>query len=396
MQPAETATPARNYYLDWLRVIAILGVFIFHSQRFFDSYDWHVKNETTYATLNTVETIGGMWGMPLIFVISGASAYYSIRKNGAARFFKQRALRLLVPLAVSIFTLGALMVYLERISHHQYVGSFFSWLPRYFDGWFGYGGNFAWMGLHLWYLEALFIFSLLLLPVFAWTLQGSGRRVLAWLGSLLSTPGVIYLLALPVIVLLILIDPRGGILANHNFGGWSLPIYIFFFLNGFLLVSTQQLQESLHKLRWISLAGSLALLATLLKLVPGQALPSFGTSRYTLVMSLYGLDAWCGVLAILGFTMKRLTRQTLFLAYANEAVLPFYVIHQPVLLIIGFFIVQWPLSDLLKWAVIILASLVVILAIYEFAIRRVNPVRLLFGLKPMSAHPIMQPVKIYE
>lgn len=39
---------ARRYDLDWLRVLAILAVFFYHSMHFFDPGDWSVKNLATY------------------------------------------------------------------------------------------------------------------------------------------------------------------------------------------------------------------------------------------------------------------------------------------------------------------------------------------------------------
>jgi peptidoglycan/LPS O-acetylase OafA/YrhL len=38
----------RLHYLDWLRVLAILTIFIYHTMRFFNSEYWHVKNPTSY------------------------------------------------------------------------------------------------------------------------------------------------------------------------------------------------------------------------------------------------------------------------------------------------------------------------------------------------------------
>lgn len=63
----------RRYELDWLRVLAILAVFFFHSVRFFDPGDWHVKNPTIYPALQVPAMVVVSWIMPLIFVISGAS-----------------------------------------------------------------------------------------------------------------------------------------------------------------------------------------------------------------------------------------------------------------------------------------------------------------------------------
>jgi peptidoglycan/LPS O-acetylase OafA/YrhL len=111
--------------------------------------------------------------------------------------------------------------------------------------------------------------------------------------------------------------------------------------------------------------------------------PSFGTLLYTLFFTVWGLWSWCWVLAILGFGTKNLNFNKHVLPYANEAVLPFYILHQPVLLSIGYFIVQWAIPDLAKWAIIFFSSFIVIMAVYEFVVRRINVMRFLFGMKPV-------------
>jgi hypothetical protein len=82
--------------------------------------------------------------------------------------------------------------------------------------------------------------------------------------------------------------------------------------------------------------------------------------------------------------MQYLTRDAPFLKYANEAVLPFYILHQTVLLLIGYFVVQWAIPDLAKWAIIFVSSFIAIMAIYEFLVRRYNVMRFLFGMKPQT------------
>ena len=192
-----TYRSSRRFDLDWLRVGAILAVFVFHSSRFFDTMDWHVKNLTTYFGVQVWVTFLGNWLMPLIFFISEASLFYATGSRGAATFVVDKVRRLLVPLVVGIFTHVILQVYLERVSHHQFVGSFFEFIPRYFDGWYTSGGNFAWMGFHLWCLEVLFVFSLLFYPLFRALLTAPGRRLLDLLGRFLALPGAIYLWPCP-------------------------------------------------------------------------------------------------------------------------------------------------------------------------------------------------------
>ncbi|MDH5615909.1 MAG: acyltransferase, partial [Acidimicrobiia bacterium] len=69
-------------------------------------------------------------------------------------------------------------------------------------------------------------------------------------------------------------------------------------------------------------------------------------------------------------------------SYTSEAVLPFYVLHQTVIVLLAFYVVDWPISATLKYLTICLISLVVILAIYDVAVRRTRPTRFLFGMKP--------------
>lgn len=383
MDLSPAAPTVRRYYLDWLRVLAILSIFFFHSIRFFDPLDWHVKNSPTVRSLAVVMDLFTLWGMPLIFVISGASLYYSLRSRRAGQFVKERVLRLLVPLLTGLFTLVPVMVYLDRLSHHRYFGSFIAWLPDYFNGLEGYGGNFAWTGLHLWYLEVLFVYSLLLLPLFIFFKTPAGQRLLAGLERLLAVPGALYLLALPVIFLRAGIEPGSlGLLTIPNFGGWYLPVYLFFLLNGYLLGSSERLQEQAERLRWLSLGLAGLALAFLLWQVSGQAAPAYGSSRYTLFFAVYGFCSWLCLLAILGFARRHLSAPRPILAYANEAVLPFYILHQPVLLVVGFYVLPWTLPIPVKWALVAALSLASIFVIYEFAIRRVNLLRFLFGLKP--------------
>ncbi len=51
------------------------------------------------------------------------------------------------------------------------------------------------------------------------------------------------------------------------------------------------------------------------------------------------------------------------------------------LVTVGYFVVQWPIPDLLKFLMIITVSFFVILGLYEFGVRRFNLLRFLFGMK---------------
>ncbi|NJR57173.1 MAG: acyltransferase [Acaryochloris sp. CRU_2_0] len=193
--------PIRRYDLDWLRVAATLGVFVFHCLRFFDLGAWHIKNNQLDAIATALVVLLIQWIMPLFFLLSGASIYFAIQSRTAGQFIRERCLRLLIPLLFGIFVLSPPQVYLERLTNPlhgvapwnggwQFSGSFWEFIPYYFQGWYLFSGNFAWMGIHLWYLLVLFLFSLLLLPLF-WALkQSKGQKLIEILAIILENHGL--------------------------------------------------------------------------------------------------------------------------------------------------------------------------------------------------------------
>ncbi len=92
-------------------------------------------------------------------------------------------------------------------------------------------------------------------------------------------------------------------------------------------------------------------------------------------------SAWCLVLAILGFGMRYLAFDRPALRYANEGVMPFYILHQTVLLGVGYFIMSWQIHDVLKWAIVFVGSFIIIMALCSGLILKFEPLRFLFGAK---------------
>ena len=109
---------------------------------------------------------------------------------------------------------------------------------------------------------------------------------------------------------------------------------------------------------------------------------------YTFGLGLAGFSSWCWVLAYFGLAIRHLDYRKPVLEYANEAVLPFYILHQSVLICVGYFIVQWPIPDALKWAAILVICFAIIMGLYEYPIRRINVMRFLFGMKPLRRRAV--------
>ncbi|WP_078547698.1 acyltransferase family protein [Litchfieldia alkalitelluris] len=184
----------RQYGMDRLRVIAMMGVLLFHCAMFFNTWGWHVKNPEVTIFFDLYSYLFGLWIMPLFFLISGFAVYYSFGKRSIGKYVQERFARLFIPLAFGALILSPHQVYIERFTHGEFEGTFIDFLPSYFSGFYGINGNFAWMGLHLWYVLILFIFSLITIPLFKRlkVLNLSSKKV-----SLLK----LHLYAIPILLL---------------------------------------------------------------------------------------------------------------------------------------------------------------------------------------------------
>ena len=372
-------TPSRLYYLDWLRVLAMVGIFFFHNARFYDVFtDWHVKNASTSLGASIPVAFMNEWLMPLFFLIAGASTYYALKYRRPGQYVQERALRILVPLIFGTVVIVAPQAYFEALSHgaqfggysfFQIYGLFLQTLP-----------TLPWY--HLWFLAYLFVFSMITLPIFmTW---GEGGTSIISRFALLNRPWVILvLLVLLLAVIDVLLYPA-GFWGNRSQGNWSIVAYLLFFISGYLIFANPRIMETVKKLRWILLGVAivaLALLASVFLEVLMDREAHFGSAMFIASQFVQAVSTWCWLLAILGLGSRFLNCNNRFLAYANEAVLPFYILHQTIIITIGFYVVQWNTGVGLKYLTISTTSFIAIMLIYEFLVRRINALRFLFGMR---------------
>lgn len=103
--------------------------------------------------------------------------------------------------------------------------------------------------------------------------------------------------------------------------------------------------------------------------------------QYYLVLALTTGVALCYTLTMLFVGMRFLDFTNRWLRYGQEAALPFFVLHQPAIVVIAFFVVQWNIGILPKLVVVVVSSFVVTVGLYELLIRHIRPLRVLFGMK---------------
>jgi glucans biosynthesis protein C len=90
---------------------------------------------------------------------------------------------------------------------------------------------------------------------------------------------------------------------------------------------------------------------------------------------------WTWLLAFLGLGRQYLSFSNPLLNWAREASYPVYILHQTVIIVVAYFVIQQPWSPWTKYGLVLLATIVICVLLYEM-IRRVEVVRFLFGMKP--------------
>jgi peptidoglycan/LPS O-acetylase OafA/YrhL len=378
----------RLYYLDWLRVILILGVFFFHSVHPFDELlTWHIKNAERSGVATAVILLLNPWGMPLFFLVAGAASKFALRRRSNGQYIRERVARLLIPFVVGSILLSPLQGYLEDLHYGRYQGSFLGYIPEMVAG--NLSRNlltpevFGDWGFHLWFLAFLFLFSLLALPIFRWFERGTGQATIAWLARLVERRGGTLLYIIPLTLARALVQP----FSPPEVHGWLDFVYFFlFFLLGYIFYSDDRFTVAVRRDRWLLFgAGILALVAW------GGLMAGFGDQAFEwgvtfvvpwsiVTILLFVLMSWGWALSALALAMKRLNFSNRWLVYGNETIMPFYLFHQPVIIVIAFFVVQWSAGVMPKLLVVTLCSLLASLAIVEI-IKRVPVLRGLLGMK---------------
>ncbi|MBM7603665.1 hypothetical protein JOC75_001638 [Metabacillus crassostreae] len=357
---------SRRYDLDWLKVIATLFVFLYHCSMYFNPFTWHVKNnQLDNGIILTISLLIGIWIMPLFFVLSGISTSYSLSKRNAKSYLLERFIRLGIPLLFGIFILSPPQVYIERLDHSQFSDSFLAFIPHYFNGFYleiGGSGNFAFVGLHLWYLLALLIFSIITMPLL---LKFQPIKQVSFYQFIF----------IPIAFTLVSIFSM-----TVNLGGWDLLVYLILFLVGYFFFSSNSILRLIQqKLSYLLIITIISLSTYIIWFHLG--VPEKSNNSYFIFVFLSVISSWNLILSFYYLTFKYLSFTNTTLKYCSEAAMPFYVLHQPIIVLIGFMIkdLQWPI--LIKFPVLIFVSFILIGTIYHFVIRHFNVLRILFGMK---------------
>ena len=377
----------RRYDLDWLRVLAVLLLIYFHTAAIFYRGDlgvFYVTNAVTDPAMGIFILLVHQWHMPLFFFLSGAATWFSLEARTANQYVKERFQRLLIPFVFGTLVLVPIQVYYRVLMTSGDKKSYFQFYPQFFNG-IRPTGNFEWA--HLWFVVYLFVFSLVALPLLIYSRQPSGHWR-NWLAMRLDRTGAVFYPALLLAVIEGAFRPR-WIGFQNLYDDWAnVLLYLSYFVYGYIFCSDRRFGQLLDRQRYWVTGVAIVGMTILLAFWITNTVPVRGYSpEYVMYQVFRGFNSWCWVLLALSLARSHLNVKSRLLQYANEASYPFYILHQTVVVTIGFYVVQWNVGVLEKFIVISTGSLLITIVIYELLIRRINVARFLFGLKSISSQP---------
>ncbi len=376
----------RRFDIDWLRVIAIILVLYFHVAMIFTAeWGWHIKNaETSYLWLEFNFWLS-RFRMPLLFFISGYGTFLALRRRSNWQYLKERHNRLMIPLVLSMFVIVPPQIYFERISDSPGLyQSFIDFYPQTFNFVPYPAGDFSWH--HMWFVLYLFFYSAVGLPLF---LLLKRPNVKAQLHRFLGQNGIlgVFLLVIPTLVVYLTITIGNG-RTNDFINDWAFhPYWFSFFFAGYIVGCAPCLWDQIisHRRTFLGLAFGMIVLINYFRwnrLEDGMDSP---LQLYS-YSALFAMNTWMWILMALGYAGRYLNRPSPVLAYMNQAIYPFYILHQTVIITIGYYVIQVEEGVFAKYIFVSTLSLIFTLLIYEFLVRPFRITRFLFGVKETKPH----------
>ena len=357
----EAANTGRNYDIDNLRWLAILLLFPFHAAQIWSGGEYsgfYIWSHTSTA-LDVFSTAVYPWYMTLLFAIAGMSCKYSLLKRTNKQFVVERIKKLVIPFFFGLFVLIPIMTYTAEIFFNGYTGTYWQQYELFFTkktDLTGYHGGFT--PAHLWFLLYLFVISMTALLVVR--LQ---KRYIPKFRA--GSPSYFFLILLFV--------PEWVCLYALNIGGKSLGQFMLLFLFGYDILSEEGILKKLQRYRLVSLFlfGISGGLYTYLYCLEGI--------RTIWMDGLYIFYGWMGIIMLLGVGRSKLNFHNRVSVYLTQASFPVYILHMPILVVVGFFILKLSIGIAGQFLLIVLISFIATFLIYE-VVKRVPVLRFFLGM----------------
>jgi len=359
-------TAERRYDIDWLRVIAIGLLLVYHIGIGFQPWGvfiGFIQNNEPIQSLWPGMSMLNIWRIPLLFFVSGMGVCFAISKRNWKQLLLERTRRILVPFIVGVF----FIVPIHLLIWQKYYIQDLKYAPA--PG-------------HLWFLANIFIYVLVLSPLFFYLKKNENGRLSKWIKRLFSNPIGMLFIAGCFVVETFVVKPETFELFALTLHG--LVIGFLAFLFGFLaVISGDEFWKTVRSWRWAMLVLAVAMFIVRLKVFHLEA-PLFYSA----------IEACCWIFAVFGTANRYLGRPGNALRYLTSAAYPVYILHMIFLYLGSRIFFHMEISALMKFFLVVVFTFTGCFTSYEL-IRRLSFLRPLFGLRVINkdiSAPFKQPV----
>lgn len=343
----------RRYDIDWLRVITIGLLLIYHIAIVFQPWGvfiGFIQSDESLVSLWIPMSMLNIWRIPLLFFVSGMGVCFAIRKRNWKQLLLERTKRIFLPFVFGVF----FIVPIHMMIWQKYYTQDVVYNPS--EG-------------HLWFLLNIFIYVIVLSPVFYYLIKNENGKINNWFKKIYKTPLGLLFISIPFILEGILVNPEAYEMYALTLHGYVLGVLAFFFGFNFVL-NGKTLWPTLLKWRWLFLAIALTFFFV--------RFFAFDLKTPNYIMP---IESCVWIFAVFGFAYKHLNRPSKALSYLSQGAYPIYILHMVFLYLGSYIILPLELPVFIKFILIIAFTGIGCFASYDLVILRINFLRPLFGLK---------------
>lgn len=347
----------RRYDVDWVRVIAIGLLLVYHTAIGFQPWGvmiGFITNKESWQALWLPMMMLNVWRIPLLFFVSGMGAFFALQNRSCVSLLTERTRRILIPYIFGMLAIAPLHVMIWQ----SYLNLEINWIPN---------------AGHLWFLANIFLYILIMFPLMGFLKRAPESKTARILKRIFGSLGGVAIAMILMSAEAFIVKPVPYELYAGTLHGFILGL-VGFFCGFCFAFSGEGFWNMVSKWKALFLVMAAGLFA--FRLYLGTAAPGFMTA----------IESTSWIVTIIGFAATYLNRPSARLSYLSEAAYPVYIIHM--LMLYGASAILFPLSIPVELKFFLTLTLTVAgsMLFFEFVVKRISVLRFLFGLKANSPH----------
>ncbi|HKK40164.1 MAG TPA: acyltransferase family protein [Cryomorphaceae bacterium] len=347
-------THQRRYDIDWLRVIAIFLLLIYHIAIVFQPWAifiGFVRSDDMLEQLWVPMSFLNVWRIPLLFFVSGMGVYFAMQRRSIKELLLDRAKRILFPYLFGIVAIVPLHIFIFQKFYNQPL-------------------TYMAHPAHLWFLGNMVIYLSILFPLFRWLVLHPKNKFKILLNRLFRNPIGIFSITVFFVLEALILDPHVFSMYAQSLHGYAIGFLAFLF--GFILVyAGETFWPTVSKWKYLYLGLAVSLFVIRLTIF-GNSSPNY----------LLAIESNLWIFSLFGLASSYLNRPSKSLSYFSDAVYPVYIIHMAVLYGVSTLVLPLAIDPFPKFVLIVVATGLSCWVLYEFVIKKVSFLRVPFGMRP--------------